>query len=285
MYDIKWIRENPQDFDKSRARRGLEPLSATLLALDDARRAAISRLQAAQERRNAASKEIGAAMQAKDAARAEALKAEVAKIKEEWPQMEAAERDSKAALDKALSEIPNAPLDAVPEGKDEHDNVEALRWGEPKKFDFTPKEHFEIGEGLGLMDFEAATKLSGARFVVNKGKLARMERALAQFMLDLHTDQHGYQEVNPPLLVRDEAMFGTAQLPKFREDQFSGLSVNLETLDVPVPTTDTRGYKKIVNESSQSNNQVLAALTAFDFTAIDKDIWADALEFSTRTCG
>ncbi len=220
MYDIKWIRENKEAFDKSLARRGLEPLSAKLLALDDSRRAAISKLQAAQERRNAASKEIGAAMQAKDAARADALKAEVAKIKEEWPQMEAAERDSKAALDKALSEIPNAPLETVPEGKDEHDNVEALRWGEPKKFDFTPKEHFEIGEGLGLMDFEAATKLSGARFVVNKGRLARMERALAQFMLDLHTDQHGYQEVNPPLLVRDDAMFGTAQLPKFREDQF-----------------------------------------------------------------
>ena len=215
MYDIKWIRENPDAFDKSRARRGLEPLSAALLALDDARRAAIGKLQAAQERRNAASKEIGAAMQAKDAAKAEALKAEVAKIKEEWPQLEAAERESKAALDKALAEIPNAPLETVPDGKDEHDNVEVLRWGEPKKFDFTPKEHFEIGEGLGLMDFEAATKLSGARFVVNKGKLARMERALAQFMLDLHTDEHGYQEVNPPLLVRDEAMFGTAQLPKF----------------------------------------------------------------------
>jgi seryl-tRNA synthetase len=221
MYDIKWIRENPEAFDKSRARRGLEPLSATLLALDDARRAAIGKLQAAQERRNAASKEFGAAMQAKDAARADALKAEVAKIKEEWPQMEAAERDSKAALEKALSEIPNAPLETVPEGKDEQDNVEVLRWGSPRNFDFTPKEHFEIGEGLRLMDFEAATKLSGARFVVNKGQIATLERALAQFMLDLHTDEHGYQEVNPPLLVRDEAMYGTAQLPKFFQDQFS----------------------------------------------------------------
>ncbi len=221
MYDIKWIRENRETFDKSRERRGLEPLAATLLALDDARRAAIGKLQAAQERRNAASKEIGAAMQAKDQAKAEALKAEVATIKEEWPQMEAAEREAIAALDEALSEIPNAPLESVPDGKDENDNVEVSRWGEPRKFDFTPKEHFELGEGLGLMDFEAATRLSGARFVVNKGKLARLERALAQFMLDLHTDQHGYQEVNPPLLMRDEAMFGTAQLPKFREDQFS----------------------------------------------------------------
>ncbi len=221
MYDIKWIRDNAEAFDKSRARRGLEPLAQTLLALDDARRAAISKLQAAQERRNAASKEIGVAMQQKDAAKADALKAEVATIKADWPAMEAAEREAKAALDAALAEIPNAPLESVPDGKDEHDNVEVLRWGEPKKFDFTPKEHFDLGEALGLMDFETATKLSGARFVVNKGRLARLERALAQFMLDLHTDEHGYQEVNPPLLVRDDAMYGTAQLPKFREDQFS----------------------------------------------------------------
>jgi seryl-tRNA synthetase len=280
MYDIKWIRENKDAFDKSCARRRLEPLYARLMELDDARRAAISKLQAAQERRNAASKEIGAAMQAKDAAKAEALKAEVAKIKEEWPQLEADERKSKAALDKALSEIPNAPLETVPDGKDEHDNVEVLRWGEPKKFDFTPKEHFEIGEGLGLMDFEAATKLSGARFVVNKGKLARMERALAQFMLDLHTDQHGYQEVNPPLLVRDEAMFGTAQLPKFREDQFSGLSVNLEAFDVPFPKVVSHRYKKLAGENAKSNNEVLAALSEFGFAELDEEVWNIALDFS-----
>ncbi len=221
MYDIKWIRDYAEAFDKSRARRGLEPLAKTLLDLDDSRRAAISKLQAAQERRNAASKEIGVAMKEKDAGRADALKAEVAKIKEDWPAMEAAEREAIAALDKALAEIPNAPLDSVPDGKDEHDNVEVLRWGEPRRFEFEPKEHFDLGEGLGLMFFETATKLSGARFVVNKGQIARLERALAQFMLDLHTDEHGYQEVNPPLLVRDEAMYGTAQLPKFREDQFS----------------------------------------------------------------
>ncbi|MGC1862080.1 MAG: serine--tRNA ligase [Methylocystis sp.] len=224
MYDIKWIRDNAEDFDKSRTRRGLEPLAKTLLALDESRRAAISKLQAAQERRNAASKEIGVAMKEKDAGRADALKAEVAKIKEDWPAMEAAEREAIAALDKALAEIPNAPLDSVPDGKDEHDNVEVLRWGEPRRFEFEPKEHFDLGEGLGLMDFEAATKLSGARFVVNKGQIARLERALAQFMLDLHTGEHGYQEVNPPLLVRDEAMYGTAQLPKFEEDQFWAIS-------------------------------------------------------------
>jgi seryl-tRNA synthetase len=220
MYDIKWIRDNADAFDKSRARRGLDPLAKALLDLDDSRRAAITKLQAAQERRNAASKEIGIAMKEKDAGRADALKAEVAKIKEDWPAMEAAEREAIAALDKALAEIPNAPLDSVPDGKDEHDNVEVLRWGEPRRFEFEPKEHFDLGEGLGLMDFETATKLSGARFVVNKGQIARLERALAQFMLDLHTEQHGYQEVNPPLLVRDEAMFGTAQLPKFEDDQF-----------------------------------------------------------------
>ena len=221
MYDIKWIRDNSEAFDKGRQRRGLEPLAARLLALDDARRAAIAQLQVAQERRNAASKEIGAAMKAGDSAKAEALKAEVAQIKENWPALEEAERAAIVELESALASIPNTPLDSVPDGKDEHDNVEVARWGEPRAFDFTPKEHFEIGEGLSLMDFEVAAKLSGARFVVNKGPLARLERALAQFMLDLHTSDHGYVEVNPPLLVRDDAMFGTAQLPKFREDQFS----------------------------------------------------------------
>jgi seryl-tRNA synthetase len=221
MYDIKWIRDNAELFDTGRRRRGLEPISAQLLALDDARRAAIAELQKAQERRNAASKEIGAAMKSGDAARAEALKAEVAQIKENWPALEEAERYAIAELDNALSSIPNTPLDSVPDGADENDNVEVARWGAPRVFDFTPKEHFEIGEGLGLMDFEVAAKLSGARFVVNKGSLARLERALAQFMLDLHTSDHGYMEVNPPLLVRDDAMFGTAQLPKFRDDQFS----------------------------------------------------------------
>ncbi len=220
MYDIKWIRDNPDVFDKGRERRGLEPLAEKLLALDDARRAAIAKLQAAQERRNAASKEIGQAMAAKDSARAEALKAEVAELKVSFAAYEAEEREAIAVLDKALSEIPNLPLEDVPYGKDENDNPELRRVGEPPRFSFQPKEHFDIGEALGLMDFETATKISGARFVVNKGPLARMERALGQFMLDLHTGEHGYTEVNPPILVKDEAMFGTAQLPKFKEDQF-----------------------------------------------------------------
>ena len=221
MYDIKWIRDNPEVFDRGRTRRGLEPLAEKLLVLDDWRRAAIAKSQAAQERRNAVSKEIGAAMKAGDSLRAEALKAEVAKLKTALARYEADEREAIAALDKALAEIPNTPLDDVPDGKDESDNVELRRVGEPQYFSFEPKEHFDIGEALGFMDFEAAAKISGARFVVLKGALARLERALSQFMLDLHTgEKHSYTEVNPPILVRDGAMYGTAQLPKFYEDQF-----------------------------------------------------------------
>jgi seryl-tRNA synthetase len=221
MYDIKWIRDNAEAFDEGRNRRGLAPLSKELIARDELRRAAIAKSQGAQERRNAASKEIGAAMKAKDDAKADALKAEVAQLKEALPALEEEERSAIAALDKALSEIPNTPLPEVPFGKDENDNPELRKVGTPPNFAFQAKEHFDIGEALGLMDFETATKMSGARFVILKGPLARLERALAQFMLDLHTDQHGYMEVNPPILVRDEAMFGTAQLPKFLDDQFA----------------------------------------------------------------
>lgn len=220
MYDARWIRDNAAQFDEGRRRRGLPPLSQEILALDERRRAAIAASQASQERRNAASKEIGAAMKAKDFSGADALKAEVAELKTQLPALEAEEKQAAAALDAALSEIPNQPAEDVPEGADEHDNVVKHEVGRRHTFNFEPKEHFEIGEGLGLMDFETAAKLSGARFVVNKGALARLERALAQFMLDLHTGEHGYTEVSPPLLVRDEAMFGTAQLPKFFEDQF-----------------------------------------------------------------
>jgi len=277
MYDIKWIRDNAEAFDKSRARRRLDPLAKTLLDLDDSRRAAITKLQAAQERRNAASKEIGVAIKEKDAGRADALKAEVAKIKEDWPAMEAAERDAIAALDKALAEIPNAPLDSVPDGKDEHDNVEVLRWGEPRRFEFEPKEHFDLGEGLGLMDFETATKLSGARFVVNKGQIARLERALAQFMLDLHTDEHGYQEVNPPLLVRDDAMFGTAQLPKFREDQFfAGRTPSLEErLDLARSASEERIEAKRIELVSKLKNDGYTETA--DFVATEQWGYAAAI--------
>ncbi len=223
MFDVKWIRENAAAFDEGRRRRGLDPLSPEVVALDEVRRAAIARLQAMQERRNAASREIGEAMKARDGLRADSLKAEVAALKTESAGCEAAERDAIATLDKLLSAMPNQPLDDVPPGKDEDDNVLLREVGVRPTFAFSPREHFDIGEGLGLMDFETATKLSGARFVVNKGSLARLERALGQFMLDLHTQTHGYTEVNPPVLVRDEAMFGTAQLPKFRDDQFLAL--------------------------------------------------------------
>jgi seryl-tRNA synthetase len=230
MHDIKAIRDNPAGFRADLLRRkpdeaAADALLARLIALDDARRAAIARAQAMQERRNAASKEIGAAMKAKDSALADKLKQEVAELKANAGAVEAEEKAAIAALETELAAIPNRPLPDVPPGADENDNVEARKVGVKPAFSFKPKEHFEIGEALGLMDFEAASRLSGARFVVLKGKLARLERALAQFMLDLHTDLHGYQEVAPPLLVRDPAMFGTAQLPKFRDDQFAALGI------------------------------------------------------------
>jgi seryl-tRNA synthetase len=230
MHDIKAIRDDQPGFRADLLRRkpdeaAADALLARLIALDDARRAAIARSQALQERRNAASKEIGAAMKAKDAALAEKLKQEVAELKTGMGAFEASERTAIAALEFELAAIPNRPLPEVPPGADENDNVEVRLVGEKPAFSFKPKEHFEIGEALGLMDFEAASRLSGARFVVLKGKLARLERALMQFMLDLHTEEHGYQEVAPPLLVRDHAMFGTAQLPKFKDDQFAAVGL------------------------------------------------------------
>ena len=239
MFDIKSIRDNPAAFDEARRRRGLDPLSSKLIALDDARRTAIAGLQVAQERRNAASKEIGLAMREKNAARADELKAEVARLKEDFPKLEEAERDAGQALETALLEIPNSPLPDVPEGADEEGNVLVRTWGDEHKARTSdlskPKEHFEIGEALGLMDFDVASKMSGARFVVLKGRLARLERALMQFMLDLHTDHHGYTEIDPPLLVRDDAMIGTAQLPKFRDDQFAaGDFWLIPTAEVPL---------------------------------------------------
>jgi seryl-tRNA synthetase len=220
MYDIKWIREHPDAFDRGLTRRGLEPLSGKLLALDERRRAAITRFEQAQARRNAASKDIGEAKKAKDDTRAAALMAEVAELKTTMPALEDEQKTLGAELDKELAQIPNTPLDEVPDGADEHGNVEHHKSGAKRDYAFTPKQHFELGEALGMMDFELAAKLSGARFVVLQKGLARMERALGQFMLNVHTDEHGYTEVNPPLLVRPDVMFGTAQLPKFAEDQF-----------------------------------------------------------------
>jgi seryl-tRNA synthetase len=230
MHDIKWIRHNPDAFDRGLQRRGLPPQARELIAIDERRRALITKLEQAQARRNAASKEIGEAKKAKDDARAQALMTEVAGLKETMPATEAEEKKVSKELDDALAQIPNTPLDDVPDGPDENGNVEHHHFGAKRNYAFTPKQHFELGEALGEMDFETAAKLSGARFVVLKKSLARMERALGQFMLDLHTDTHGYTEVNPPLLVRDETMFGTAQLPKFRNDQFEGVNAISQTV-------------------------------------------------------
>ena len=220
MHDIKFIRDNPEAFDAALRRRGLEPLGQKLIAIDEKRRTAILASEQAQARRNAASKEIGEAKKAKDDARAATLMAEVAELKTTMPSMDAAVKAADEQLKAALAEIPNLPLDEVPNGADEHGNVLHHSFGAKRNYAFAPKPHYDLGEAMGYMDFEAAAKLSGARFVVLKKGLARLERALGQFMLDLHTDQHGYTEVNPPLLVHSEAMFGTAQLPKFVDDQF-----------------------------------------------------------------
>jgi seryl-tRNA synthetase len=230
MHDIKWIREHPDDFDRALARRGLSGQSATLVALDETRRATIQKAESLQARRNAASKEIGAAKKNKDEAAAQKLMAEVNELKAAIPALEKDEKAAAAELEKALATIPNLPADEVPDGADETGNVEHHHFGAKRNYPFQPKQHFELGEALGFMDFETAAKLSGARFVVLKRGLARLERALGQFMVDLHTDQHGYQEIAPPLLVRDEVMYGTAQLPKFKEDQFEIASVDTSPL-------------------------------------------------------
>jgi seryl-tRNA synthetase len=221
VFDIKWIRDNADAFDVGLKKRGLKPVSAKLIEFDEARRQHITNLQETQARRNAVSKEIGKAKGAKDEAAAKKLMAEVAELKEVIQQGEEEERQLDAKLQAELEVIPNLPLDDVPLGKDLADNKEVRKVGTPKKFAFKPKQHFEIGEALGLMDFATAAKISGARFVVLKGALARLERALAAFMLDLHTGEKGYTECNPPLLVKDHAAYGTGNLPKFAGDLFA----------------------------------------------------------------
>ena len=279
MHDIRWIRDNPDAFDRALAHRKNVPVSSSeLIALDDARRAAILELEQAQEKRNAASKLIGQAKAQKDEARAEALMAEVAELKEKLPALEATRREAEDALRTRLLEIPNLPADGVPEGEDEHDNVEyfgpngspitAGKARPPKPaFGFTPKEHFETGEALGGMDFEVAAKLSGSRFVVLKSDVARLERAIGQFMLDLHVDEHGYTEVQPPYLVHDEAMYGTGQLPKFREDQFAAIK-NINAYDAGekdqlwlIPTAEVP-LTNLVRESILSEDELPLRFTA-----------------------
>lgn len=219
MHDIRLIRDNPQAFDAGLARRGLAPLSDDILAADASLRALQTEIQAALARRNEASKLIGQAMAQGDRNTAEALKAEVAELKATLPAKEEEERQQLAALQDRLAALPNLPADDVPDGADEEGNVEISRWGTPRTFDFEPQEHADFAPALGL-DFETAAKMSGARFAFLKGPMARLERALGQFMLDKQTVEAGYRECATPLLVRDDAAFGTTQLPKFREDLF-----------------------------------------------------------------
>ncbi|GFE75325.1 serine--tRNA ligase [Novosphingobium sp. TCA1] len=219
MHDIRLIRENPEGFDAGLARRGVAPVAADILALDEQRRSVATRMQEAQNRRNEASKSIGKAMGQGDTATADALKAEVAQLKDTLPTLEAEEKDLTAQLQGVLAGLPNIPVAEVPEGADETENLEVAKWGTPGTYAFTPKEHADLGPALGL-DFETGAKLSGARFTFLKGQMARLHRALAQFMLDTQTATNGYMECIVPLLVKDEAVFGTGQLPKFAEDLF-----------------------------------------------------------------
>jgi seryl-tRNA synthetase len=230
MHDIRFIREHPDDFDRALTRRNLRDedrkrySSQRILSIDEHRRAIIRVLESWQARRNAASKAIGQAKAKKDDTEVQRLMTEVVECKTSISRLEAEEKAADERLYSLLAEIPNLPLDDVPDGKDEKDNVGHHHFGAKRDYAFTPKQHFDIGEALGQMDFETAAKLSGARFVVLKKGLARLERALGQFFLDVHTGKHGYTEVAPPLLVRDDVMFGTAQLPKFTDDQFDGLN-------------------------------------------------------------
>ena len=271
MLDINWIKANPEAFDRALAGRKNVPFrSAELLALDEQRRMVIASVEDAQAKRNALSKQIGQAKAQKDEARAQALMDEVAHLKDVVQNGEAARKDAEDKLRNALLIIPNLPLEDVPVGEDESDNVEYFgRNGSPETaakdrpkkptYSFAPKEHFETGEALGMMDFEVAAKLSGARFVVLKSQLARLERAIGQFMLDLHVDEHGYTEVEPPYLVRDDALFGTNQLPKFEEDLFfvkhgEGRLGLIPTAEVPLTN--------FVRETILSAEQLPMRLTA-----------------------
>ncbi|CAO3445310.1 serine--tRNA ligase [Azospirillum largimobile] len=234
MHDLRAIRENPEAFDRGLGRRGLAPMSSSVLDLDGRRRAAQTQMQEMQARRNEAAKEVGLAK--REGRDAQPILDEMAALKDRLPQVEEEERALGAELDALLAGLPNIPADDVPEGPDETANVEVRRWGTPADI-ANPKQHYELGEALGLMDFEAAARMSGARFTVLKGGLARLERALADFMLDIHTSEHGFTEIAPPLMVRDNALFGTGQLPKFEEDLFKTTSSDhylIPTSEVPL---------------------------------------------------
>ncbi|MBX3507395.1 MAG: serine--tRNA ligase [Parvibaculum sp.] len=265
MFDIKAIRDDAQAFDAGLAKRGLEPQSARLIEIDERRRAIITSLQELQQRRNDASKLIGQAKAKKDDALAQSLMDEVASIKSAIQDGEEKERTVNAELEAALASIPNIPLEDVPVGPDESANVVRHTHGAARAMNFAAKEHFELGEALGLMDFETAAKMSGARFTVLKGPLARLERAIGNFMVDLHTTEFGYEEVMPPLMVRDEAMFGTAQLPKFADDQFAtfkGQSRDDQEMYWLIPTAEVP-LTNLVRESILAEEELPKRFTAY----------------------
>ena len=257
MFDLKWIRDNQEAFDAAMAKRGLEPKAEAVLALDEDRRKNVSQLQEFQTQRNTASKGIGKAKGAGDEETAQKLMNEVADLKKAIAEGEEAERKLSADLKAFLSELPNLPHEDVPAGEDENDNQLVRENGDAPKFSFEPKQHFEIGEELGLMDFETAAKLSGARFVVLKGALAKLERALAAFMVDVHTNEFGYTEMLPPFLVNDESMYGTAQLPKFADDQYRTENGFWLVPTAEVPLTN------LVREQIVSENDLPFRFTAY----------------------
>jgi seryl-tRNA synthetase len=254
MLDLKWIRENPEAFDAAMKRRGLPPQSEELLKVDVYRRSVQTEMQELQARRNAAAKEIGKAKAS--GADADALIREVADLKDEAQRNTELERELQERLDTALSVLPNIMKDEVPDGASEDDNVELRRVGDIPTFDFDPKEHYELGEALGMMDFETAAKLSGSRFVVTSGQIARLERALAAFMVDVHTLEKGYLEVSPPVMVRADAMFGTGQLPKFAEDAYRTGEDQYMIPTSEVPLTN------LVRESILSEDELPKRFTA-----------------------
>jgi seryl-tRNA synthetase len=265
MHDPKFIRDNPVAFDAGLARRGVEAKSSQVLEMDEKRKAILTETQVAQTKRNEASKLIGKAKASGDEEAAQKVIAEVADLKEVVRKGEEAAKAVEAELQEFMSWIPNLPADDVPDGPDEAANVEVRQGGSKREMNFAPAEHFDIGEGLGLMDFEAAAKMSGSRFVVLRGQLARMERALADFMIDSHTSKYGYTEISPPLLVRDEAMFGTTQLPKFRDDQFKAGPADPDD-ERPnhwlVPTAEVP-LTNLVRESILSEEELPLRFTAF----------------------
>ena len=246
MFDVKWIRENPESFDAGLGRRGITPKATALVELDRRRRVLVTDTQKLQGQRNQASKQIGAAK--RDGESAEQLVKQVVALKAQLRECDREIRDIEHDIEKFLLQLPNLPEEEVPDGADGTSNVEVRRVGEPRVYDFTVRRHFELGEALGQMDFDAAVRMAGARFVILSGELARLERALAGFMLDIHTERHGYQEISPPYMVRGAALTGTGQLPKFADDLFRTTDDRWLIPTAEVPLTNLVSGQ-ILNES------------------------------------